>query len=204
MLPLFAGSCVILGIFPMIYLIDAPSFALQHQSSGEPPPSLDSSDAPCNETALLDATIDAGSFELGSQYAIMCTVALIGGVISTVAGSNIRAIMLNVNAPETRGTVFSVFALTDDLGKGLGPAMGAMFVSYFGSRQRAFNVTIFFWLLCGGLMASQFFTLERDERRLQMSLAKGAEDEAALCEMVVEEKEHDDDDDDDIIKVFMN
>lgn len=33
-------------------------------------------------------------------------------------GSNIRAVLVNVNAPETRGTVFGFFCIMDDVGKG--------------------------------------------------------------------------------------
>lgn len=41
--------------------------------------------------------------------------------MSACTGANVRAVLLNVNTPQTRGTAFSVFALADDLGKGLGP-----------------------------------------------------------------------------------
>lgn len=40
-----------------------------------------------------------------------------------LVGPNIRAILMNVNPSERRGTVFSAFTLCDDLGKGLGPSL---------------------------------------------------------------------------------
>lgn len=48
------------------------------------------------------------------------------GVFSTTTGTNIRAALMDVNAPETRGTAFAVFNLVDDLGKGLGPEVRAV------------------------------------------------------------------------------
>ena len=42
-----------------------------------------------------------------------------------LAGPNIRAVLMNVNPSERRGTVFSAFTLCDDLGKGLGPSIAA-------------------------------------------------------------------------------
>ena len=41
------------------------------------------------------------------------------------AGPNIRAVLMNVNPSERRGTVFSAFTLCDDLGKGLGPSIAS-------------------------------------------------------------------------------
>lgn len=43
------------------------------------------------------------------------------GIFSTATGTNVRATLMNTNAPETRGTAFAIFNLVDDLGKGLGP-----------------------------------------------------------------------------------
>ena len=37
-----------------------------------------------------------------------------------------QAVLLNVNVPETRGTVLAVYALFDDLGKGFGPFLVAV------------------------------------------------------------------------------
>jgi hypothetical protein len=82
-----------------------------------------------------------------------------------------RAVLLNANAPETRGTVFALFALTDDLGKGLGPIIAASIVSSLGSRQRAFDVSVSVgWLLCGTFLLLLFFVMEDDEDAMQEQL----------------------------------
>jgi hypothetical protein len=86
-------------------------------------------------------------------------------------GTNVRAVLIGVNAPETRGTVFAIFNLMDGLGKGLGPAAVASLIESHG-RLYAFNVSLSMWLLCGALLACIALTLGADERALQLRLAR--------------------------------
>jgi len=53
------------------------------------------------------------------------------------AGVNVRAMVVNVNAPGERGTAFGVFNLTDDLGKGLGPVMTSLLIARLGRAGAA-------------------------------------------------------------------
>jgi len=53
---------------------------------------------------------------------------IIAGVLITVTSSNIRAIVLNVNPPENRGAMMSIFTLTDSIGKGIGPYLGGLMI----------------------------------------------------------------------------
>jgi predicted MFS family arabinose efflux permease len=50
-------------------------------------------------------------------------VTFLAGVFAVITGSNIRFVLQNVTSPETRGTAFSLFNLTDDVGAGSGPGM---------------------------------------------------------------------------------
>jgi len=84
-----------------------------------------------------------------------------GGILTAFSGANVRAILLNVNTPETRGTVFSIFNLMDDLGKGLGPFLVAAFVGKLG-RSKALNLSIMFWVICGLFQLCIVFTVKRD------------------------------------------
>ena len=74
---------------------------------------------------------------------------------------NVRAILLNVNPPETRGSMFAVYSQIDDVGKGGGPALVAGLIVGFG-RTVAFNIAFSFWFLCGILLACITFTIDRD------------------------------------------
>ena len=96
--------------------------------------------------------------------------AVVAGLLVTITGGNIRTVFLNVNKPEVRGTVFGIFCIMDDVGKGFGPVIAAQLISRLG-RVRAFNACIWMWTLCGLALMSIGGTLVRDERRMQTALA---------------------------------
>ena len=41
---------------------------------------------------------------------------LVGGLFAAVTPPNVRAVLLNVNPPETRGTMFAFYSQIDDVG----------------------------------------------------------------------------------------
>ncbi len=100
-------------------------------------------------------------------------IGFITGFIITMSGPNIRAILLNVNSPETRGSIFSLFNLTDDLGKGFGPVIISLLIVAFG-RLWAFNVANLFWVLCGALVLIMVWTFPKDEAALNKLLEERA------------------------------
>ena len=76
---------------------------------------------------------------------------LVGGVLAAVTPPNVRAVLLNVNPPETRGTMFAFYSQIDDVGKGGGPALVAALIVAYG-RTKAFNVAVSGWVLCGAVL----------------------------------------------------
>ncbi len=98
----------------------------------------------------------------------------ITGFTVTITGPNVRAILLNVNTPETRGSIFSLYNLTDDLGKGFGPVIISALIVWFG-RIMAFNVANLFWLVCGLLLLVMIWTFPEDEAKLNTILKERAE-----------------------------
>lgn len=93
----------------------------------------------------------------------------ITGFTVTITGPNVRAILLNVNTPETRGSIFSLYNLTDDLGKGFGPVIISALIVWLG-RLMAFNVANLFWLICGLLLLVMIWTFPDDEAKLNAIL----------------------------------
>lgn len=83
------------------------------------------------------------------------------GVFSSVTPPNVRALLLNVNPPEARGTIFAFYSQIDDVGKGGGPALVALLIVTMG-RRVAFNVAFSFWFLCAIFLACIAFTVEQD------------------------------------------
>jgi len=103
------------------------------------------------------------------EYLGLAIMSLVTGIIVNLTAPNAIAILLNVNAPEARGSVLSLFNLVNDLGKGLGPWVVAMLIVSF-QRQQAFELATLFWVLCGLILLSVALTYARDETRLSQLL----------------------------------
>ena len=104
---------------------------------------------------------------------------LVGGVFCSVTPPNVRAILLNVNPPETRGSMFAFYSQIDDVGKGGGPALVALLIVSMG-RRVAFNVAFSFWFVCGVILACITFTIDHDvemERRAVLEALQTDENE---------------------------
>jgi len=99
----------------------------------------------------------------------------ITGFMVSITGPNVRAMLLNVNSPETRGSIFSLFNLTDNLGKGVGPVVISLLIVHFG-RLWAFNIANLFWLVCGVGLLAMMITFPKDEAALIKTLGERAAD----------------------------
>ena len=113
---------------------------------------------------------------------ITAFMAILAGFVVSIAGPNIKAMMLDVNTPETRGVALALQSVTDDLGKGLGPVIVAGFINMLGRRQ-AFNLAVAGWIPCGLLILGIMFCITKDEAGMQKKLKEKSE-------VVVEEIEH--------------
>merc|ERR1712034_152995 len=92
--------------------------------------------------------------------------------------------LLNVNAPRIRGSVFGVYNLVDDLGKGLGPAFAAALISVPAlGRVGAFNVSLMSWLLTGACLILTGCTVVSDESKVARVTAAAAAAAAAVEEV---------------------
>eukprot|EP00667_Euglena_gracilis_P009390 EG_transcript_9543 len=123
-----------------------------------------------------------GSFGSG-RLPLMHCIAFTSGVVVAITGANIRTVFLNVNRPEVRGTMFGIFCVIDNVGRGLGTFLAAGLISSMG-RVAAFNVCIWMWLICGTFVGCIAFTLEHDERVQQEQLAQYAEEFSARASSV--------------------
>ncbi len=104
---------------------------------------------------------------------LLMGLAVLAGLTVSVAGVNIRAILINTNLPENRGSIFAVFNLTDKLGAAFGPfAVGLLLLT--GSDLLAYNLAISCWIPCGLLWLVMALTVEADEDRLATILRERA------------------------------
>ena len=92
------------------------------------------------------------------------------GLFIGVTGPNIRAVLLDSNPPEVRGSVVSLYTLCNDLGMGLGPVVVAALVAWQG-RLVALNLANGLWLVAGVVLFAVVRAFPRDERLMQQRLA---------------------------------
>jgi MFS family permease len=107
---------------------------------------------------------DTGVFLSGAM-------AILAGLGSGVTGPIVKATLTNVTLPTSRGAAFALLNTFDDVGRGLGPMGVAMLIMAFdGDRQRAFNVGILGWVLCGLANLAIFFVVKNDEAKMRQTL----------------------------------
>ncbi|EER02123.1 conserved hypothetical protein [Perkinsus marinus ATCC 50983] len=94
----------------------------------------------------------------------------IGGVIATTPAANLGAILLNVNPPQHRGTIFAIYSVLDDLSKGVGTLFVSLLIPYTGGRALAYQFTLVVWLVCGLLLIPVVSSLQEDELYMQRTL----------------------------------
>lgn len=97
------------------------------------------------------------------------------GFLISLTGSNLRAILINTNAPRARSAAFAVYNLTDDLGKGLGPAISAIFLTLIPDRTLALSISILFWIPCSLIWLYIAAHFEESEAAVHRELASLAE-----------------------------
>jgi len=112
---------------------------------------------------LVNSSRSAVTSSSGRPTAWAFFLALIGGC-AAVTGPNVRAILMNINDSEVRGTVFSAFTLFDDLGKGLGPSIISAFTSLLG-RRVSYTLAFSLWWLSGAILICLRDSLQRDGAR---------------------------------------
>ncbi len=107
-----------------------------------------------------------------SNMTVYMVLGFFAGVLVSVAAANVKAILMNVNRPEHRGTVFSVFNITDNLGQGMGPALGGLLVPL--GYLFMMNFAILWWIPCGMLFFMVARHIGADRKTLQRLLEERA------------------------------
>jgi Arabinose efflux permease len=114
---------------------------------------------------LINTTrIENGEISFGTGFKTMF-ISVLSGIGSGVTGPVVKATLQNVTIPHSRGQAFALLNTFDDFGRGLGPVFVAKLIQSLGNRQRAFNVGVGGWILCGLLNLCMFFTVGTDEAR---------------------------------------
>lgn len=112
---------------------------------------------------------------------MLLVMALFGGICLAQSVPNTRAMLLNINLPETRGTAFAINNLMDDLGKGLGPLIFAFIAAAVG-RGVAMNISMLLFVVTAAFYFGLYWTIESDEDAVQKIIVDQQKENAALHE----------------------
>ena len=106
----------------------------------------------------------------GPGIAAPAALGFFGALVAAIPSSNVKAVLMNVNPPENRGTIFSLFNLADDLGKGLAPFLIGSVLSVQFGRVVSYNISMLMWLVCGVAWAALVVVFPKDVERLETTL----------------------------------
>ena len=114
--------------------------------------------------------LDAGFFHLlGFAF-----LGFAGISIASIASPNLRAIFLDVNLPENRGSMLSVANLTDVIGAmSIGPLIGGILAENYGLTF-TFYFSFLFWIPCVLLWLPLFKTVPKDMENLRKTMSSRA------------------------------
>jgi len=110
-----------------------------------------------------------------ARSALFIPMNIFAGMIITFPLSNVRSILINANAPKNRSAAFALYNLTDDLGKGLGPALSAIILNLIPDRTMALSISILFWIPCAIFWLPIVFNFKKDEMNVRETLLKDAQ-----------------------------
>ena len=151
-LPALCLAAIVVGMFPILAIVNWP------QARGSP---------------LEQALQTLGYAGSTASIAIPALLGVVGAFVCTMPSSNVKAVIIDVNPPENRGTIMSLFNLADDLGKGGANFLIGVMVSYLG-RVTSYNITILMWILCAVVWIALIRIFPRDVEALEKKMADRA------------------------------
>lgn len=163
--PLTVALSVLLGALPFYWAIDSDyncevNFtecnATINITAGE---SLEDYTDDCIAAGVIDCP--------ASTWITMVLVMISAGLLLGVPNANVRAMLLNVNLPEVRGTTMALLIVVSNLGKGIGPWLAATMIGDLG-RFPSFNIAVGFFVISCVPYFAAICQLGRDVRRQVM------------------------------------
>jgi len=100
-------------------------------------------------------------------------LALLAGFVASMAGPNVKALVMNVNLPENRGSIAALFGLTDSIGRGAGPLLGGWLAVQHGLGW-TLNFAISFWFVSALVWLGIAFTSPCDLEAVRRTMAARA------------------------------
>jgi predicted MFS family arabinose efflux permease len=134
----------------------------------------------CGITTLIGMAMTLVVVLVNLPAPLMMVGGFLAAFFAAMTGPNMRAMLMDVNAPEKRGAIFSIFNLTDSLGNGIG-RWAAGLLSVAAGLAVALSVAVSFWVICGVILCLIGAVFVRDMTAMHKDL------EAVAMEMKKQE-----------------
>ena len=125
----------------------------------------------CSATTFAGALIAVVIFilPLGRNLPLMLILGLLASFIAMITNPNVKTMLLDVNVPENRGSIFSIFNLTDSVGTGLGKLVGGVLSVALGMGA-ALSISAAMWVPCALLLLAISYIFSGDIKKMQEKL----------------------------------
>ncbi len=112
----------------------------------------------------------------------LLTIVFIGLVFASFSGPNVPTVLSDVSLPEHRGSLYSIFSITDNIGAAFAPLVSASFMAIYSSFNLSESeamyygllVTILFWIPCALLWLPLLRFYHKDMKKLREKLKERA------------------------------
>ena len=204
--PMTVAISVLFGALPFYWAIDGDYHCLVNYTACNATMNASGMDAEAFEDACIAEGFNHCELD---TWATMVLVMVTAGFLLGIPNANVRAMLLNVNLPEVRGTTMTLLVVVSNLGKGVGPLLAATMIGSLG-RFTAFNAAVGFFIISCVPYFVAILQLGRDVRRQAMAVEQIVKVEKegkkkkrhrrkkitiTANEIVVENVDDDDDDD---------
>jgi len=124
----------------------------------------------CSITTALGTFFTVMTLDYMGSLLVLMLLGFVASFTASLTGPNVKFMLLNVNEPQERGRIFSIFNLTDSLGTGFGKFAGGVMSVTLGSLGAALKVSAYFWLICAVLLFVLVFYFAKDVEKLQKTM----------------------------------
>ena len=125
----------------------------------------------CSITTFIGTFIGISIFilPLGKNLLLTIILGFAASLVATVTNPNVKTMLLEVNVPENRGAIFSIFNLTDSVGTGLGKFIGGMLSVSIGITA-SLSISAAMWIPCAVLLFIISIIFKSDIKKMQGKL----------------------------------
>lgn len=127
----------------------------------------------CVASSLLLQLLFSMEFSASAESMYIVLLLLLSGALASVSGTNIRTVIINVTVPEFRGSAIGLLNVLGCIGRGLGPSLTGLHMAYTNtSRVNSIRLSLFLWVISGGILCLGSLTVARDEDKVRWGLTK--------------------------------